>query len=136
KPYILMGTRADDKIYAKSTIQILPDNAAIRAKLMIGLYTDDGAGHQLVSSAGTLSGTIVSFVVPIASVTVQDYGVVLGLDRNGNGQFSTDESPRFGPKILKVVSQEAYTSSMNALTDAMNAISLFTVWKFRPISRN
>src|SRR5262249_5245082 len=129
--YVLMGARSASTVAVAGEVDITPDTAAARAKVLVQVMKSGG----MPEGTGSISGTTASVTTNSPDQT-QDYFLVAGVDANGNGVLESNEIQDTSSQSYKVVPQTSYQSSLSFLNtitsiplifpNARNLLSAFT----------
>lgn len=128
KPYILLGTRQDDRLYVKSQVSLTPDVPSVRNRLFVrlksetGLILDEVSAPDGLQAGGTVDGntfslhTDSSWVVTGTNGNVRnDVRLVWGIDFDETGGMDDVETLGRASSYLRAVNQEVYDDAWDEL---------------------
>jgi hypothetical protein len=122
--YILMGTRADDRAYARAQLDFSGPAEAL-SNFIFALVPRDLADWTYAPSFD-IAGDLLHVSNVVDGAGAEPMKVVYGLDKNRDGNLSKDEVWAWSPHLLRVVNQLSYNTALENLSGISFAGSLPT----------
>ena len=114
--FLMIGARADNKVYIEAQTSVSPDTPEVRSKLLFRLAKIDPDDPANVSEMSIRDGVSTLAADGVASVVSSDFSVdfhklLAGIDINEDGKLSKDEVCTVSPHRMRLVGQGRYFTS-------------------------